>query len=381
VGIGSVLVPWYSYPPFRNSGIGGLSVALWELTQSLARYGVDVEVLVPDSGGDQSVRIGGVLVRRHGAGSRLAAGKKLLDGDVSSMAKHDVILSVNNFGASSLGRAETLRPLLRRQLHMAVHSRPISSYVSVTPSLFEYGRMFLQKRRELGQESALAGTRSACVSRFVAHEMTARALEQAGDMRVIPNGVDVGRFRPLRMDKKFDLIFVGRFQMAKGVDILFEAFSIAKRGRAPGITLGIIGEFSERERQHLRSTVSGSVGRSIEFLGKVERDRMPLALNSARYLVVPSRYESFGLPALEAISCGVPVIATSVGGLPELIDGDVGLLVQKPEPRALAEAITQGLSDTGLEKAALSKGPEKAKAYSWEALAAPMVEFLFSSGG
>jgi glycosyltransferase involved in cell wall biosynthesis len=93
---------------------------------------------------------------------------------------------------------------------------------------------------------------------------------------------------------------------------------------------------------------------------------------------VPSRYESFGLPALEAIACGIPVLATNVGGLPEIVDEDVGALVEPDDDQALASAIYTSIRDTSLAQRAAINGPVKAREYDWNVVAPKILQILFA---
>jgi glycosyltransferase involved in cell wall biosynthesis len=204
--------------------------------------------------------------------------------------------------------------------------------------------------------------------------MVALGIEESKNIRVIPNGVDVESFRPMEDAKRFDLIFVGRFQLAKGLDVLLNALPLVrgKDGTCP--SLGIIGEFNDAQHAYLSSVVHHSIRERVAFLGKIERSEMPHILNSARFLVAPSRYESFGLPALEATSCGIPVIASRVGGLPEIIDEDTGILVEPLRPSVLAASIEKALEQESLQESALKNGPARARSYDWDLLAKRMIE-------
>jgi D-inositol-3-phosphate glycosyltransferase len=196
------------------------------------------------------------------------------------------------------------------------------------------------------------------------------------DLFVIPNGVDTRSFRPLKKKSKFDLLFVGRFQKAKGLDILLDALAILHKGGREVPKLGVIGWFGQNQIRKLTSGLDAAVRGVVEFIGAVTRDQMPELINSTRFVVLPSRYESFGLVALEAISCGVPVIATRVGGLPELVEHPVGILVDSANPRKLAKTIEVCGRDGTLIGEALAAGPRKASGYDWTLVAERMMRVL-----
>ena len=94
------------------------------------------------------------------------------------------------------------------------------------------------------------------------------------------------------------------------------------------------------------------IGRYVNFLGFVEHERMPAYYAQADLLVLPSRREGFPLVLPEAMASGLPVVATTVGGVPEIVtDSETGLLVPPENPRALSEAINSLLNDPDRMKA------------------------------
>jgi glycosyltransferase involved in cell wall biosynthesis len=102
---------------------------------------------------------------------------------------------------------------------------------------------------------------------------------------------------------------------------------------------------------------------TVRFLPDVADDDLPALLSGALCFVFPSLHEGFGLPPLEAMACGTPVIASNRTSLPEVV-GDAGLLVD-PEPEALAAAIGLLIGDAGLRLALRERGLERAAAFSW----------------
>jgi len=155
-----ILVPWYAYPPFRQEGIGGLSVAVWELTHALAEQGCSLTVLVPDGNHDGTQKIDGVNIEHTDERNRVATGQRLSLGQESSLAeRYSKILSVANYGAASLSKSRKLVGRLWRHSHMVARDRQAWTYLSLRPSLEERGRMTLQRRREVKAEALLAATR------------------------------------------------------------------------------------------------------------------------------------------------------------------------------------------------------------------------------
>jgi glycosyltransferase involved in cell wall biosynthesis len=98
--------------------------------------------------------------------------------------------------------------------------------------------------------------------------------------------------------------------------------------------------------------------------GYVPRDELPLWYNAAELFVYPSLYEGFGLPPLEAMACGTPVITSNVSSLPEVV-GEAGLTVDPMDSEGLAEAMSQVLSDGALRQSMRERGLARAGRFSW----------------
>jgi glycosyltransferase involved in cell wall biosynthesis len=106
----------------------------------------------------------------------------------------------------------------------------------------------------------------------------------------------------------------------------------------------------------------------VVFTGYVPPGDLPALYAGAACFVFPSVYEGFGLPVLEAMAAGAPVVASRVGAIPE-VAGDAALLVDASRPAALAEAIEAVLSDGALRAGLVERGRIRARAFSWEATA------------
>ncbi len=157
----------------------------------------------------------------------------------------------------------------------------------------------------------------------------------------IPNTFRPVYDQPNAGDESRDgLLFVGRLVSVKGADLAVEAL---RRLRKRGIdtTLTICGDGPERDalEQQVRDA---DLEDSITFEGWTEPDELAAHYRRAELLLVPSRYEPFGIVALEAIASGCPVVAAETGGLPEAV-GDCGLLVPPDDAEALADATERAL--------------------------------------
>jgi glycosyltransferase involved in cell wall biosynthesis len=135
------------------------------------------------------------------------------------------------------------------------------------------------------------------------------------------------------------LLFVGRLRIRKGVEVLLEALREIRPAE-----LRIAGDGEHRERLERRVSELG-LGTAVTFLGNCDAGRVRRLLAGAAALVVPSIYEGMPLVVLEAMAAGVPVVASAVSGIPEVVqDGETGWLVPPEDPRALKEALEDVLA-------------------------------------
>ena len=111
----------------------------------------------------------------------------------------------------------------------------------------------------------------------------------------------------------------------------------------------------------------------MRFAGYVPAEELPAWYNAAHALVYPSLYEGFGLPPLEAMACGTPVIASTASSLPEVV-GEAGLLVDPLDVDALAAAMARVLTDPDLREHLRTAGLDRARGFTWEGAARQTVD-------
>ena len=194
---------------------------------------------------------------------------------------------------------------------------------------------------------------------------------------VISNAVPISDLPNWPTIKKYDILFVGRLTKAKGVDILLKAINILKEKYQHKIKTAIAGKGClEKELKGL--VVELGIEKEIEFLG-VRRDIEKL-MKSTTLLVLPSRWEGLPLTVLEAMSSGAGIIATKVGGIPEVIEHEKeGILISPDDPEALAVAIIELLKDKELRvKLGINAYQKVKEKYSIEVYTKNMLEFYKS---
>lgn len=216
-----------------------------------------------------------------------------------------------------------------------------------------------------------------CVSKQVELVLLNWIPSNKGKTKVIPNAVPIPKFLNPCSVKTYDILFVGRLTKQKSVEILLKAINILKNKYSKNLKIAIVGDGELKENLN-NLTVELGVNREVKFLG-VRKDVKELMVSS-KIFVLPSQWEGFGLVIIEAMSNMLPVIATNVGGIPELIeDGKDGILIPPENPKALARAVNSLLENKELReklsKTAYKKVREK---YSINAYSARMLGFYKS---
>jgi len=215
-------------------------------------------------------------------------------------------------------------------------------------------------------------------------------------IEIIPPGVDTNHFYPIPIDEAKEFIgipenekmilFVGRIEPLKGIDTLLRAISQLKQAdilqKCPHYLYIIGGNPNSnrvkmnREMQRLQDLCSElSLDDLVLFLGKRNQDSLQYYYSAAEMLVMPSHYESFGLVALEAMSCGTPVIATQVGGLQHLVwDQETGFIIPNDNPDALEEKITVLICKPELRERMSKNSISYTQSFSWNTIIKILIE-------
>jgi D-inositol-3-phosphate glycosyltransferase len=248
-------------------------------------------------------------------------------------------------------------------------------------------------------ELAIAGAadRIVVASRHEQHLLTSLYSANGGKIAVVPCGVDLERFFPIDKqaartklglrDGERIILFVGRIEPLKGIDILINA--AAQLHEDENFRVLIVGgdARAEAEVATLRALAERlDIDHHISFVGAVAHEELPMYYNAADVCVVPSYYESFGLVAVEAMACGVPVVASRVGGLTSTIsDGETGYLIPWRCPEPFAERLELLLDNDELRQSFGRAGREAVERFRWanvaDAVAGLYEELLHETTG
>jgi glycosyltransferase involved in cell wall biosynthesis len=195
----------------------------------------------------------------------------------------------------------------------------------------------------------------------------------------IPNGVDDrmksiqdhGAIEALRqrydLPKKM-LLFLGTLEPRKNILTLLEAYALLRQRPTVSHELVIAGGQGWYYEEIYQAVERLGLEGSVRFPGYVPDEELPLWYNAADLFVYPSLYEGFGLPPLEAMACGTPVVVANTSSLPEVV-GDAGLMVDPHDPQALAEAIYSVLSNPVRHQRLAEAGQARARNFSWRTTA------------
>jgi len=197
----------------------------------------------------------------------------------------------------------------------------------------------------------------------------------AGNVTVIHSGVEP-RFQPItdqaaletvrqryNLPERF-ILSVGTLQPRKNFTMLIEAFSRLKLGIGNWKLVIAGGKGWLYEDIFARVEDLGLQG-EVLFPGFVADEDLPALYNLAEVLALPSLYEGFGLPPLEAMACGTPVVTSNTSSLPEIV-GDAGLMVEPADVDKLAEAMGRLLEDGDLHREMVQRGLARAREFTWE---------------
>jgi glycosyltransferase involved in cell wall biosynthesis len=197
----------------------------------------------------------------------------------------------------------------------------------------------------------------------------------ASKVTTVPLGVSPS-YRPIdektaleRIKSKYHLpdkfvLYIGMLEPRKDLPTLVRAFkTLIEQGSMHKLV--IVGRKGWMYDDLFRSVASLDLTERVVFTGYVPEEDLPLLYNAADVFVYPSIYEGFGLPVLEALACGTPVITSNISSMPEIL-GEAGILVKPEEADGLADAMSRVTQDGELRKRLVRQGLERAKLFTWD---------------
>ena len=365
---------------------GGQNVHVAALATALARRGHEVVVHTrrDDIGTPRRVRLAdGVLVDHVSAGPP------------HPLAKDDMLPHMDDF-AADLTRQWRRHPpdLVHGHFWMSGLAALTAARPLGLPIVQTFHALGIVKRRHQGAKDTSPLERLAIEYRLI-HSVD-RIIAQCSDevfelvrlgaerdrISIVPSGVDVSVFRPTgpalpRGNDRHRVLFVGRLVERKGIGNAISALP-----HVPDAELLVAGGpeperlAADREVRRLRALADRhGVADRIVFLGRVEHSELPPLYRSADVVVCVPWYEPFGIVPLEAMACGVPVLASAVGGLVDtVVHGETGIHVPPRDPETLGAALAALLADPERRAAYGAAGARRVRTrYSWNRVAGLML--------
>lgn len=273
-------------------------------------------------------------------------------------------------------------PVLARCPTLLVHHGSYEGY----PQAFD--RWTLAKARLAYSMSARRATVVCTVSEHSKRDMVRFYGMRPERIHVVPDGVDTRTFRPIHDSARLArwriaafgtdapyIVYVGKPTERRNLSSLIRAFGVLRRERGIPHRLMIVGASLPGTSPFRRVVASEGLERDVYVRGYVEHDEMPIVYNAASLCVYPSSYEGFGMPVLEAMACGTPVMALNNTSFPEF-SGGVAHLLDNAEVATLRDGMHAILSDPARRARMAAEGPKRAAAYDWHAVARRYLDLM-----
>jgi glycosyltransferase involved in cell wall biosynthesis len=162
------------------------------------------------------------------------------------------------------------------------------------------------------------------------------------------------------------ILYAGNVKPHKNLERLIEAFHLLRQRGLDHVKLVLIGDDISRYASLRRAVHRHQLHTHVRFLGYMPEETLAVMYRLASVFVFPSVYEGFGLPPLEAMASGTPVVTSNVSSLPE-VAGDAAVLVDPLDPAAIADGVYRVLTDDALREHLRRRGLARARQFSWEA--------------
>ena len=364
--------PYKNKASNKNYPIGGAETVVENLTNVLAQKGHEISIFTTSaSSKDKVEEYKGITVYRYGTNFKVASGRFSLS-LLKDPLKYPTDL-VHVHASVPMGDIAGLLYAKRKNTPLIVTTHlDVGSYKGVIIKSFYYLYCKLITKLLSRADTIISP------SEYYINE--AGVLDKYKDKAVvIPNGINVEDFDvPYSKEEcreKLALSFserillcVGNLEPRKGLDILIKAMPKILKN-VQDTKLVFVGNGVMRNELKKLTERLGIV-KHIKFVGFVDKSEKVLYYKSADVFVHPSMYEIFGIVNLEAMACGVPIVASKVGGVPDVVkDGENGLLVPPKDSEALADAIIYLLENEDVRDKMGKNGWEKVGDYSWKRIA------------
>jgi glycosyltransferase involved in cell wall biosynthesis len=244
-----------------------------------------------------------------------------------------------------------------------------------------------QVTRLLAEKSVRQADQVVADSTATAADVQALLRVPASRIVVIYSGVS-GHYHPhdhdravLYVAQRFEaqqdyICSVGTIEPRKNLLTLIEAFGMLRNRRQFQGQLLIAGGQGWGKTNIRRAMLKWGLGeKDVKLLGYVSEEEMPMLYSGAKAFVFPSLYEGFGLPLVEAMACGVAIVASNTSSIPEVVE-DAALLVSPYDSEAMAAGILRLFNDTQLRAALIERGLRRAQGFTWEATARRVLHTL-----
>jgi glycosyltransferase involved in cell wall biosynthesis len=264
-----------------------------------------------------------------------------------------------------------LPPLVRCKSVVTIHDCIHLMFPQYLPS-----RMALSYARTSIGLAARRATRVMTVSESSKRDILRFVDTQPDKIDVIYNayderfGVEPREEDVVRVRERFQLhdefvLYAGNVKPHKNVERLIQAFHLVRQRGLDHLKLVIIGDEVSRYAALRRAVHKHQLHKYVRFLGYLPEETLAVMYRLAGVFVFPSLYEGFGLPPLEAMASGTPVVTSNVSSLPE-VAGDAAVLVDPYDPAAIADGIATVLTDERVRRDLRAKGLARARQFSWE---------------
>lgn len=275
-------------------------------------------------------------------------------------------------------------PLFARCPTLLAHHGSYEGYKDAAQVFSAWTRL---KARIMYDLSAHRATLVSTVSRYSQQDMAHFYRMDPARIHIIPEGVDTRRFKPLNdplacsawRRKVFGedcpfILYVGKPTKRRNLPNLLRAFAQLKRQERLPHRLLLIGS-SLPGTSFAGEIRRLGLERDVVDLPYAEHDEIVLAYNACEMLVYPSSYEGFGMPVLEAMACGAPVIALDNTAFPEFAGG-VAMLLPDARPNTLAQGMLKIIRDPSIRARMAEAGPQRAASYDWHLVTQMYLDLL-----